>query len=218
MHPMIRSSAFLLLGALLALGGCTPTLAPKDYADFRAEAPRSILIVPVTNKSTQADAADDFLATLPIPLAERGYYVFPVHMVKRTMEDDGLSDADMVAASDTVRLAALFGANSVLYASIEDWTSRYILLSTSTSVKIHYTLKSGTTGKTLWDRTVQTVYSPQASSGGNPLASLIAGAIVAAIERAHPSYLPLARQANTLAFYQEGQGVLPGPYDSAAKR
>jgi hypothetical protein len=210
MIPIARSTALLLLGAMLALAGCAPK-TPKDYTDFKAEAPRSILIVPVANKSTEADAPDNFLATLPVPLAERGYYVFPVNMVKRTMEDDGLSDADMVGAADTVRLAGLFGADAVLYATIEDWNARYIVISETTTVKVQYTLKSGKSGKTLWDRTIVTQYSPQAN-GGNPLANLIAGAIAAAIERAHPSYLRLARQANTVAFYQEGQGVLSGPY------
>ena len=106
-----------------ALAGCQPMPKPKDYAAFRAEAPRSILIVPVVNKSTQVDAPDTFLSTLPVPLAERGYYVFPVNMVKRTMEDDGLSDADMVSAADPKRLASLFGADAVLYASIDTWTT-----------------------------------------------------------------------------------------------
>ena len=114
--------ALVTLGVAVALAGCAP--APKDYTNLRAEAPRSILIVPVVNKSTQADAPDNFLVTLPVPLAERGYYVFPVNMVKRTMEDDGLSDADMVANAEPVRLASLFGADAVLYASIEKWNSR----------------------------------------------------------------------------------------------
>ena len=211
MREIRRCSLLLAIGTVLALCACAPT--PMDYTAFKAESPRSILIVPVVNKSTETDAPDTFLSTLPIPLAERGYYVFPVHMVKRTMEDDGLSDADMVASADTVRLAALFGVDSVLYASIDDWTSRYIIVSTTTTVKIHYLLKSGKTGKTLWERSVQTQYSPQQSSG-NLVADLIVGVISAAMERARPSYLPLARQANTLAFNQDGQGVLPGPYAS----
>lgn len=209
-----RRIGFVLVGAALALAGCTRT--PKDYTDFKAEAPRSILVVPVVNKSTQADAPDDFLATLTVPLAERGYYVFPVNMVKRTMEDDGLSDADMVANADPVRLAGLFGADAVLYASIDEWDSKYVVFATTTTVKVTYILKSGKTGKTLWANTVATQYSPQANSA-NPIANLIANVIIAAIERAHPDYLPLARQANTVGFLTEGQGILPGPYNTAEK-
>jgi hypothetical protein len=209
----LRYDLGFVLVLALALAGCQPP-PPKDYALFKAAAPRSILVVPVVNKSTQVDAPDSFLATLPVPLAERGYYVFPINMVKRTMEDDGLADADLVAAGDPVRLAALFGADAVLYASIDTWTSQYIIVSATTVVDIHYTLKSGKTGETLWDRKVHTQYSPHASSG-NVLADLLADAIVAAIERAHPNYMPLANQANAQAFYPKGQGLLAGPYDPA---
>ncbi len=153
--------------------------------------------------------------SLASPLAQRGYYVFPVNMVKRTMEDGGLSDADMVAAADPVRLAGLFGADAVLYASIEHWESRYIVISASTVVDVHYTLKSGKTGATLWDETVHTVYSPPGTNTGNPIANLIGAAISAAIEKAHPSYIPLANQSNTIAFYTKGRGLLLGPYDPA---
>lgn len=200
----------------LVLVGCATPPPPKDYSLFQAEKPRSIVVVPVTNRSAQVDAPDNFLVTLPIPLAERGYYVFPVHMVKRVMEDDGLSDADLVHAADTRRLASLFGADAVLLASLERWESQYALISTTTVVSIRYTLKSGKSGETLWEQSVTTAYSPQASNTGNPLADLLAAAIVAAVERAAPSYLPLAIQANGLAIYTEGQGIPPGPY--AAQR
>ena len=200
-----------LLVVALALAGCQVG-GPKDFTALKAESPRSILVVPVVNKSTQVDAPDIFLSTLPVPLAERGYYVFPVNMVKRTMEDDGLSDADMVFGSDPVRLASLFGADAVLYASIDTWTTTYIILSAATVVDIHYYLKSGKTGALLWDAKVHTQYSPSSNSG-NPLADLIANAIVAAIQRAHPDYTPLARQANAIAFYSQTQGILAGPYD-----
>ncbi|QJE73743.1 DUF799 family lipoprotein [Aerophototrophica crusticola] len=202
--------------ALLGLSACAtpPEVQKKDYTAFKASHPRSILVVPVTNKSTQVDAPDNFLTTLPVPLAERGYYVFPVHMVKRTMEDEGLGDADMVHGADVKRLAALFGADAVLYANIERWESAYAILATTTTVAITYTLKSGKTGETLWEEKVQTTYSPQAqSSGGGLLGQLLAQAVVAAMERASPSYLPLAYQANGIALYGPGKYIPKGPYD-----
>jgi hypothetical protein len=73
----------------------------------------------VVNKSVDLNAADYFLSTVPIPLAERGYYVFPVNLVKRVLEDDGLADAFLVHSADPARLAALFGADAVLYVAIE---------------------------------------------------------------------------------------------------
>jgi hypothetical protein len=202
-----------VLLSVLVLSGCAAP-PPKDYTAFRATNPRSIVVVPVTNKSTQVEAPDNFLVTLPIPLAERGYYVFPVNMVKRVMEDDGLSDADLVHAADARRLAGLFSADAVLLAEIVRWDSKYILISTTTTVSIRYSLKSGKTGETIWEQEVTTEYTPGASHSGNPLVDILATAIAAAIERAMPSYIPLATQANVLAVYTEGQGIPPGPYDA----
>jgi hypothetical protein len=215
----MRFSMRLLSGACAlavatSLTGCVTPPPAKDYTVLNAAKPRSILVVPVVNNSTQVDAADNFLATLAPPLGERGYYVFPVNLVQHVMDNSGLGDASLVASANPTRVASLFGADTVLYATVEKWSTEYILFSSSTTVQIHYSLKSGKNGATLWDRDITTVYQPQGASGGNPLAALIADAIVAAIVRAHPNYIPLANQANVQAFDTTNEGLPYGPYDS----
>jgi hypothetical protein len=212
MRKLAPLSALALAASLTAC--VQPPPPPKDYSALNASNPRSILIVPVVNNSTQVDAADTFLDTLAPPLGERGYYVFPVNLVRHTMNDSGLGDANLVAQAPAPRVAALFGADTVLYATVEKWDAQYILLNTTITVQIHYTLKDGKSGATLWDQDETTVYQPQGASGGNPIADLVADAIIAAITRAHPDYIPLANQANIIAFDTPNQGVPYGPYDS----
>jgi len=210
--PLSCLAALLLLAGL---GACDPQKRPPLTL---SEQPRSILIVPVVNQTTQVDAADNFLTTLAVPLAELGYYVFPTHMVKRTMEDDGLADANLVHSADPMRTGELFGADAILYAQIEHWESKYLVLTTQTTVGIRYTLKSGITGETLWTDYETLSYSPQVSGGGHPLGMLIAAAVAAAVERAAPSYIPLAQQVNYRALVaSQGQGLPPGPYHTPAK-
>src|SRR5205823_6749577 len=134
----------VLILALLGVA-CAP-IPNKDYSKLIAANPKAILVVPAVNKSVDVDAADYFLSTLSVPLAERGYYVFPVNLVKRMLEDDGLSDAALVHGADPIRLCNLFGADAVLYATIERWTAKYILLSTQVEVEFNYVLKDGKTG------------------------------------------------------------------------
>jgi hypothetical protein len=204
-----------LIGALVILSGCaTKPLEHKDYAEFRKASPHSILIVPVVSRSVDVDAPDYFLSTIARPIAERGYYVFPVNLIKRIMEDDGLSDANLVHSSDTSKLAGLFGADSVLYIVIERWDSRYAVLSTTTTVELSYSLKSGATGQELWKHKEKLAYDPAGQQSQSGLAGLIAKAIVAAIEKAKPNYMPLARQANGLAVHRLGQGLPAGPHDA----
>lgn len=204
---------FLLAAAGLLLSGCASNPVKKDYTQFRTENPRSLLVVPVVNKSVDVDAADYFLSTISKPLGERGYYVYPVNLVKRTLEDDGLSDANLVHSADPRQLAKLFGSDAVLYVTIERWDAQYILVSTTVTVEFSYALKSGRTGETLWSERSKMVYTPQSNSGGSPLGTLIVMAVTAAIEKAKPNYMPLARQANNAAIYTNSRGLPAGPYD-----
>lgn len=199
--------------APLALAACVTAPASRDYAAFRAADPHSIAIVPAVNRSVEVTAADYYLSTITLPLAERGYYVFPVHLVKRVMEDDGLADADLVHSTAPEKVAELFQADAVLYVTIEEWESNYAVLATTTRVTLSYALKDGHTGETLWDDTERMVYQPQSSGGG--IAGLIAQAVTAAMERAAPNYMPLARQANAMAVNRAGLGLPAGPYAAA---
>jgi hypothetical protein len=208
MNPFCK---VLLMGTLLVLIGCVAAPKRYDYAHFRTEAPRSILIVPVTNKSVDVNAPDYFLATIATPLAERGYYVFPVNMVKSVLSDDGLSDANLVHAGDPRRLGELFGADAIMYISIERWDARYAVLSTAVTVELTYTMKSAHTGQELWSNHQHVVYQPRANGGG--IAGLVANAIVAAMAKAAPNYMPLAHQANNGAINIKGTGIPAGPYD-----
>lgn len=203
--------------ALLTCTGCA-TVAPKDYTKFLAAAPRSILVVPVVNKTVDVDAPAYFLSTLPVPVAERGYYVFPVNLVKRLLEDDGLSDAALVHGADPARLCNLFGADAVLYVSIEKWEAKYVVLSTQVTVEFEYVMKDGKTGDTLWAERRTRTYSPSSQSGGSPLAQLIGALVSAAVTKAAPNYMPLARQANAEALEYPGPGFPAGPYSPRHKQ
>ncbi len=212
---MKKQTRFTLLAAIpLLLAGCAlpPSDPDYDYAAFRSADPRSILIVPVVNNSVDVDASDYFLSAITQPVAERGYYVFPVNMVKRVMEEDGLADANMVHNADPTRLAALFGADSVLYVSIERWDAQYAVLATTVTVEFKYELMDGHTGVELWSTDQRIVYQPQSSSSGNLIADLVVAAVQAAATKAKPNYMPLARQANGAAVVETHHGLPAGPY------
>lgn len=203
---------------ILALGlgiliGCNPPVSdPKDYAKFRAESPRSILVVPVINRTVDVTAPDYFLATISRPIAERGYYIFPVNLVKRVLEDDGLADSNLVHQANPKRLGELFGVDTILYITIHKWDAKYAILSTSVEVEFTYSLKSGKTGEELWKAKEAMHYVPQNNSSGNPIVDLIAMAITAGMTKAAPNYIPLAQQANGNAVLRIHQGLPAGPY------
>lgn len=203
----MKKFLFLLFPVML-LAGCVQ--APvRDYKAFLQAQPKSILIVPAVNKSLDVDAPDYFLSTIARPLAERGYYVFPVNAVKQVMELDGMGDADMVHAADPTRLGELFGADAILYVQINRWDAKYAVLTTTVTVDFTYRIKDGRSGALLWEDKREMVYQPQNNnSSGNPLADLIAAAVTAAMTKAAPNYMPLTQQANA----QAAITMPPGPY------
>lgn len=208
---LLRLKLIVIGAALLGMSACA-TSTPKDYTSFRDADPHSILVVPVINNSNEAEAADLFLTTLPVPLAERGYYVFPVNMVKVMMEEDGLGDAFLVHSADPTRVAELFGAESVLFVEIESWESNYSIIASNITVKLSYTLKEANGGTTIW-QDVSTVVANRSSSSGSIIADLIANAIVAAMDSARADYTDVAVLANRNAFLLAGRGLPFGPYN-----
>src|SRR5262245_6417390 len=75
---------------LLAPGCVT---APYDYTNYRLHPPRSIVVLPPLNQSTAVEATYGYLTTVTRPLAERGYYVFPIAVVDQFLKENGLPSA-----------------------------------------------------------------------------------------------------------------------------
>jgi hypothetical protein len=186
-----------VLGALaaIALAGCVKH-EPYDYTAFKEENPRSVLVVPVMNNSPEVGADDYFLATISVPVAERGFYVFPVNLTRALLADAGLSDPGLVHEADPVKVAKLFGADSILFIKINNWEAQYLLLTTQVTVGFEYLLVSGKSGRTLWESSRTLVYTPDTVSTGNIIADVAVMAIQAAATKIAPNYIPLARQAN----------------------
>ncbi|MAD52835.1 DUF799 domain-containing protein [Idiomarina sp. UBA3162] len=198
---------------VVTLAGCAAPGPDNAFLQpLHEEKPRSILVVPVNNETIDVQAPTSVLATLPMVLGERGYYVFPVNTVKTLLENEGYYEPAEVHAAPPESLATMFGADTVLYVTIHEWTSQYMLLTTTTTVDFEYRLVNAD-GAELWQARKQLSYNPNnQNSTGNPLADLISMAVTAAIERAAPNYLPLTRTANFQTFYNQQRGLPPGPY------
>jgi hypothetical protein len=198
-----------ILFALLTTGCATP--AKMDFGPFIAASPRSILVVPAVNKSLDVDAPNYLLSTLPVPLAEKGYYVFPVHTTKFVLEQEGLYEGDQIHQQPPTALAKLFNADAVLFVTINRWDAQYAIFTTTVTVEFDYRM-TNRDGVEIWTTRKTMQYQPQSSGGGHPLAMLIGAAISAAITRAAPNFMPLTQQANRLVITIEPTAIPDGPY------
>jgi hypothetical protein len=201
----------MLCFLVVVLTGCVSAPVKKDVSAFIAAAPRSILVVPAINKSLDVDAPNYLLSTLTVPLAEKGFYVFPVNTAKFILEQEGFYEGEKIHQQPPETLANLFGADAVLYVTINRWDAKYAIIAATVTVEFDYRMvaKDGTE---IWKATQAMQYSPQNSSTGNAIADLLVAAINAAVARAAPNYLPLTQQANQMVFVLGPNAIPNGPY------
>ena len=193
------SIVLLLLGTLSACSN-------KHHLDtFYAHRPKSILVAPILNETVDLMAAPVVMSSITRPLAERGYYVFPLYLTRLIFQDMGLVEAGHIHQLPTQRFYELFGADAVLFITIKDWSTKYLVLASYVRVEMDYVLKDTQTGVILWEAT----HEVEESSGGgiNP----VMRAVTAAINAMMTSYLPLAKRANREVF-NPSEGIPVGQY------
>ena len=204
--------ALALSVGLLSLTGCVTQPTKVDQSALLAAAPRSILVVPTINRSLDVDAPNYVLAALPIPIAEKGYYVFPVNTTKFVLEQEGFYEGERIHQQPPESLAKLFGSDAILYVAIKQWDAKFAVFTTIVTVDFDYRLVSKN-GEELWRDNKRMQYQPQNNNNAaSPMAALLTSVINAAVARAAPNYMPLTQQANQEVFVT-GPNALPnGPY------
>lgn len=178
---------------------CAPTGIAKKNAFPRMyeQQPQSILVVPAINNSTAAEASDYLSTTLAMPLSHSGYYVLPIEITSRMLKEAGISDGHQLAAVSPSRLGEMFGADSVLFVSINRWNTSYYVIGGNVTVGLAYELKSTKSGDTLWQ--YQDELKIDTSGNSNNGAGLLGAIIETAIKTASQDYLPIAQQVNYIA-------------------
>lgn len=195
--------------ALVFLSGCA--VQPYDYTALQAAKPRSILVIPPMSDSTDINSTYTFLSTISKPLAEKGYYVFPVAVVDTLLKENGLPTPAEMNSVPLDKIHAVTGADAVLYVHINQWGQKFQVLSSVAIVDSTVRLVDTRTGTLLWEAKVQAQQS--SSDGGGGLAGALIGAIADQIVGAlvDKTY-GLSSQANLVAVNNKTRGLLPGPY------
>jgi hypothetical protein len=199
------------LPVLVLLSLLTGCVAPKDYTQFRAHRPRSILVPPPLNESTDTAATYGYLSTITCPLAERGYYVFPVAVIDQFFKENGMPTAYEMHQAPLDKIDEIFGADAVLYTRVKQYGTKYVVISSTTVVEVDAQLVDVKTGTTLWqNHALYQVSSDDA--GGGIIGMLINAAITQIINSSTDQAHKICPQANAQLLTMKNQGLLYGPY------
>ena len=202
----MKSIAGLWLALLLT--ACQSV--PYDYTELMRSAPRSIVVIPPINNSIEVDAPYVFLSTISRPLAEKGYYVYPVAIIDTFLKENGLPTPEEMNSIPLDKIRQHIGADAVLYVTIEEWGQKYQVIASTTVVRATMRLVDTRTGTQLWNASA---HAEQGSDSGQGLAAALISALVEQIAGSLSDRTPgVARTANNAAINHPDTGLLNGPY------
>lgn len=201
-----------LVGLLALLSGCAST-PPKDYTAFREYAPKSILVLPPANQSVDPEASYAYLSTVTLPLAERGFYVYPVAVIDAFMKENGIPTPAEMHQVPLEKFDEIIGPDAILYIVIEKYGTSYQILNSATTVSVTARLVDVETGTELWSGSEFTVDST--GGGGGLFEMMIAAAVDQIISTTTDEAYRVARINSGSLVFRPDQGLLPGPYAPA---
>jgi hypothetical protein len=196
----------LLIASVMILTGCVAPVPPKDYTELRKSRPHSILVLPPINDTTEVAASYSVLTTVTRPLAELGYYVFPVVLVDQYLQQNGVTVPNDMHQVPIDKLRAVFGADTVLYLVVEKYGSKYQLISANTFVHLRGKLVDCRTGIVLWEGRAEMVYQGQSGL----IEALVTQVLNKLTDQAHG----VASMASYQLLTTPGQGFPKGPRHS----
>lgn len=207
---------WLGVALLAALASGCATTPHYDYTAFRRAQPRSILVLPPVNHSPEIKASNSVYAWTTQPLAEAGYYVFPIGLVAQTFHQNGLDSPDEIQAVGIGKLREIFGADAALYIDITKYGTRYAVLSSDTVVSASARLVDLRSGELLWQgRASASSAENQGNGGGGLIGALVSAAVNQIIDTIAERGHEIAGIASQRLLAPRPGGILYGPRSPA---
>lgn len=179
--PNMFNLKSLTAAALVALlAGCVSPPPAHDYTAFKEADPHSIIILPPLNNTPEVIAPYSVMTQMVAPIAESGFYVFPVAVVEQTFKGNGLTVASDVHQVPVDKLHSIFGADSALYITVEEYGTSYVVISSETAVTVSASLVDLRTGVQLWQGKARASSAEQQNNSGGGLVGML---VVAAINQ-----------------------------------
>lgn len=200
-----------LAALIMLLAGCA-TNNRYDYSAFRQSKPRSILVLPPANASPDVRASYSMMATVTRPLAESGYYVFPVALVDQTFRENGMSDPGEMHHAPPVKLAEVFGADAALYITVDEYGAKYFLFDSQVIVSASAKLVDLRNGQLLWEGKASASNAEGNNNSGGGIIGMLVGALIRQVSNSLGDQgYPVARMTSFRLLTARHGGLLPGP-------
>lgn len=203
----MKAVNFVVIVLCFLITGCAKK---PDYSLFERNKPRVVLIIPPINNTATVDAPEKFLSTVTEPVAEMGYYVIPVAVADRMLKENGVISPVEMRQVSRDKLREIFGADALLDITIEGWGTSYLVVTSTTTVKLRYRLLDLHTGQELWSYE-DALFSYSGSSGRNAVGVLVGSLAHAIKATATDEEIELSAYLNNRVLMNNSRGLLKGP-------
>jgi hypothetical protein len=202
---------FALMATMLVFTGCATKKADVDYSAFRQHQPKSILVLPPLNNTSDLRATYSVMSSTTWPLAEAGYYVFPVALVDQTFKENGLQNPGEMHQASPKKLNEIFGADAALYITITHYGATSAFAGGSVVVTAEAALVDTRTSTKLWEGKAS-ASDAEGKQNQNGLVGLLVQGIINQVANSvsDPGYR-IGRIANQRLLNAGPRGLLPGP-------
>ena len=204
---------FTVMGLIGLTAACVSPPPGYDYSAFRNANPASIIVLPPINRSNEVVAPFSVMSQMVAPIAESGFYLYPVAVVDQTFRNNGLTVANDIHALPISKIREIFGADAALYLTIEEYGTSYVVVSSDTTVVVSATLVDLRSGDILWqNRARASSAETRGNSGGGIIGMLVEAAVSQIIETISDTGFDIAAiTANRLLSAEQHNGLLHGP-------
>lgn len=208
-----------LLATLVGMFAGCATNKPYDYSEFKKSDPKSILVLPPRNLSPDVKASYSFYSHTQRPIAEAGFYIFPVTLVDETFKANGLTVPDDIHNVDLKKLRQIFGADAVLYIDVKDYGTQYLIVNSASIVTAEAKLVDAQSGNLLWQGKA-TASSEEGQNNQGGLAALLVSAVIKQImgTTLDQSHQIANMTSNRLLSPTMPNGILYGPRSTLYKK
>lgn len=161
-----RLCSYVMVPAVLLLGGCATKAPLYDYAAFQQAKPATLLVMPPINESPDVKATPGVWANTTRPLAEAGFYVLPVSLVDQTFKQNGVNTANDAQEIPYPKLRDFFGADAAVYIKVKKYGTTYAVVASETRVEVECRVIDLRSGLLLWEGKAFATSAQQQSQGG----------------------------------------------------
>lgn len=190
----------------------------EDRATYMANVPASILVLPPINESPDTRATNSFWSTVTPPLAEAGYYVFPVTVVDTMLKENGVSNGFDAQSIPLKKLKEIFGADAVMYLKVKQYGSKYQLIDSVVTVEAEAKLVDLNTGALLWEG--RNKQRQSSGDNNNSLTGMLVSALVNQVSnQMSDAGYDVSKSVSSNLFYvnqKKNTGLLYGPRSAKA--